>query len=149
MKGLNARERVLIFGGGVVVACLALWIYVWQPLVAERAAQEDRIARYLAVIQLAQTADTLSIPATQATAPELPLASRITQSARDANIELARLDPDGPRLRVTVANADYADLIGWIAVLENDAQAIAVSAEMARQIEPGHVSLRLMLENAQ
>jgi general secretion pathway protein M len=76
------------------------------------------------------------------------LAPRITQSAEGAGIPLARLDPEGTRLRITVAKAGYNDLIEWIAALEATQNVRVVSVEMSRATEPGQVSLRLLLEDA-
>lgn len=145
---LNPRERVLVLGGGALLIVLALWSYVWQPMMDQRGVQADRIARYLAVTQIAQNAKDSVPVAVRSPASIVPLAPRITQSAEANNVLLARLDPDGARLRVTVSKAGYDVLIGWIATLEATQNVRVVSVDMARQTEPGQVSLRLMLEDA-
>ncbi|MGR3502566.1 type II secretion system protein GspM [Pseudaestuariivita sp.] len=146
---LNPRERLLVIGGGAALAVLALWTYAWQPLMAERSAQADRIARYLAIADIARQAETGAQPqpVRPAVASE-PLAPRVTQSAREAGIALARLDPDGARLRVTVTRTPYIVLMDWIGTLETERNLRLVMVEMARVTEPGAVSARLVLEDA-
>ncbi|KIN74989.1 general secretion pathway protein M [Sulfitobacter noctilucae] len=148
LASLTPRERVLILGGGTLLLVFAVWFYVWQPIAAAQNVQTERIARYLSVIDLAgQMGD----PVTQVaatSAPDTPLAQRITRSGEAAGIALARLDPEGRRLRVTVAEAPYADLIGWIATLEAESGVRALSVEMSRLTGPGMVSLRMTVEDA-
>jgi general secretion pathway protein M len=146
---LNPRERIIVLGGGTVLIVLAAWLYVWQPLSVERGAQADAIARYLALIEISRTADTAAPVAARAPVTDAPLAPRVTQSAEAAGIPLARLDPDGARLRITVAAAGFAELTGWIASLEAAEGVRVLSVEMSRLTQPGQVSMRLTLEDAQ
>lgn len=146
---LNPRERLLVMGGAALLIVLAGWVYLWQPLVAARAAEAERIARYMAVIEITRDADTRAPVVAVAPASSLPLAARVTQSAETEGIPLARLDPEGPRLRVTVAAADFARVTRWIATLETVEGMRTVSVDMSRLTAPGQVSLRLTLEDAQ
>lgn len=145
---LTLRERLLVMGGGALLLVLGAWLYVWQPIVQMQTTQTDRIARYLTVLDLSDgmggSAPQIAVSPTPAT----PLAQRITQSGEAAGIALARLDPDGPRLRVTVAEASYASLIGWIASLEAESGVRMLSVEMSRLTGPGTVSLRMSVEDA-
>lgn len=151
MKGLrhlSTREKRLLIGGAVFVTALAMWFYGWQPVVSQRDAQQDRIARYLALIDIAQaTPDAAPTVAMQCEA-EAALAPRVTQSADMAGIPLARLDPEGARLRITVSDTRYVDAIAWISRLETQDCVRAATVEMARLTEPGRVSLRMTLEDA-
>ncbi|MDF1727660.1 MAG: type II secretion system protein M [Sulfitobacter sp.] len=148
LAGLTPRERLLILGGGAILILLAVWFYVWQPVVQAQAAQSDRIARYLTLIDLARQNGEGAPVAPAPQVPDTPLAQRITQSGEAAGITLARLDPEGARLRITVAEAPYAELIAWIAALEAQSGVRALSVEMSRLTGPGMVSLRMMVENA-
>jgi type II secretory pathway component PulM len=125
LSRLNPRERMLVLTGGAVLLIYGLWTFVWLPTVSERALQTDRIARYLAVTQIALTADDAVPVAVRSPNAAIPLAPRIT-----------------------VAKAGYNDLIEWIAALEATQNVRVVSVEMSRATEPGQVSLRLLLEDA-
>lgn len=146
---LNPRERVIVLGGGAFLVALAAWFYAWQPLSSQRADQAERIARYLAVLEITRMADNQEPMVEPAPVNDAPLTSRITQSAEAADISLARLDPDGSRLRITVASAGFAELTEWIAQLESVEGVRALSVEMSRLTQPGQVSMRLTLEDAQ
>jgi type II secretory pathway component PulM len=146
---LTQREQILLLGGAALLVVLGLWTYVWQPIVTDRAHQSSRIARYLSVIEIARKADAGGTPRPDAAvANATPLAPRITQSAEAAGIPLARLDPEGTQLRVTVAKTGYAEASAWIASLEARDGARVLSIEMSRLTEPAQISLRMTLEDA-
>lgn len=145
---LTPREKWLLLGGAVFVATLALWFYGWQPVAAQRDAQQDRIARYLALIDIAERSPDAAPIATPQCTNSTALPPRVTQSADAAGIVLARLDPEGQRLRITVSDTGYAGAISWISQLETQDCVRAVSIEMVRLTEPGKISLRMTLEDA-
>ncbi len=148
LSQLSARERVLLLGGGALLLALAGWLYLWQPLLAARASQAERIGHYLSVLALADRAGATPMTAAEGSESAAPLAQRVTRSGEAAGIPLARLDPEGARLRITVAEAGFAEVIVWIAELEAAAGVRALSVEIARLTEPGRVSLRMTVEEA-
>lgn len=148
LGNLTPRERLLIAGSSVFLLVVGGWFYVWQPIVQASAVQAERISRYLTLIELTRPGSGAAPVSAPVAVPDTPLAQRITQSGESAGIPLARLDPDGARLRVTVAEAAFADLITWIAALEAQSGVRAVSVEMSRLTGPGMVSLRMTVENA-
>jgi general secretion pathway protein M len=148
-QNLTLREQVMVSGGGAILLVLGLWFYVWQPVAAEQRLQSERIARYLSILDIARTAQDGAPRQAVAVVNRTPLAPRITQSAEAAGIPLSRLDPEGARLRVTVAKVGYAEATGWIADLEATSGVRALSIDMARLTEPAQVSLRMTLEDAQ
>ncbi len=148
LNRLEPRERLLLIGGGVILLALAGWLYLWQPLMHQRAAQQERIARYLAVLDITDRAAPAAADSRPTCADTTPLGPRVTQSAESAGIPLTRLDPEGARLRITVSQAAYVDAMTWIAALEAGACVRATSVEMSRLTQPGQVSLRMTLEDA-
>lgn len=148
LAGLTPRERALILGGAALLVIFGAWFYLWQPIAQAQRHEEQRIARYLALIDMTGKTDGALASRIEPEMPDTPLAQRVTQSGEAAGIPLVRLDPDGPRLRVTVAKASYADLIAWIASLEARSAVRTLSVEMSRLTAPGTVSLRLTLEDA-
>ena len=145
---LSVRERVLVLGCGAALIILGLWLYVWQPIVVNRTTQTARIARYLTLIEIAGDTDNVAVRIAPVTVDDTPLASRVTQSAEATGIPLARLDPNGAQLMVTVASTSYVEAISWIAALESDSNVRALSVQISRLTEPGRVSLRMTLEDA-
>lgn len=145
---LTTREKRILIGGGGILAVLAVWFYGWQPIAAQRDAEQDRIARYLALIDIAQRSPEATQAAVNSCTQTSPLAPRITQSAEAVGIPLARLDPEGQRLRITVTETDYSSAVAWISQMEAQACLRAVAVEMTRLAAPGQVSLRMTLEDA-
>lgn len=148
LSRLTTREKRLLALGGAVLLIAGLWLYVWQPLAEARAMQEARIARYLAVLDITDRVSPTVPKEVSSCTDAGPLGPRITQSAETAGIPLARLDPEGARLRITVAETGYAEAMAWIAALEARSCARATSVEMARLTQPGQVSMRMTLEEA-
>lgn len=145
---LSVREKGLVIGGGVLLLLIGLWLYVGQPLMQQRALQEDRIARYLAVLDITDQFDPMTRDTATHCAQTTALGPRITQSAEAFGVPLTRLDPEGPRLRITVAETGYVAAMMWISELEARICVRAISVEMSRLPQPGQVSLRMTLEDA-
>lgn len=148
LDGLTPRERVLLSVGAGVVVAAAMWMYVWQPLADQRREQQDRIARYAAILDLAERAPETSTQVTPACAGAGALAPRVVESAEKVGIPLARLDPQGAQLRVTVAETAYDTAVAWIAALEAQTCVRATAIEMSRLTAPGQVSMRITLQEA-
>lgn len=148
LNKLSMREKVLIISGGAVLLMCALWFYVWQPLEQQRSVQESRIARYLAVLNLTDQFEPISSDFGTQCTPTMALGPRVTQSAEAFGMPLTRLDPEGNRLRITVAETSYIDAMTWIADLEVQSCVRIIIVEMNRLSQPGLVSLRTTLEEA-
>lgn len=146
---LTSREKWLLIVGSGVFLVLGLWVYIWQPVNEQRALQQDRIARYLSLIDIAGQTQGVTRPAIATCSNTNVLGPRITRSAEASGIPLARLDPDGPRLRITVSNTGYADATSWISELEATTCTKVVAVEMVRLAEPGTISLRMTLEDVE
>ncbi|WP_407492956.1 type II secretion system protein GspM [Pseudooceanicola sp. MF1-13] len=147
LSSLNARERVMMIGGGLFLIALLGWQFAWRLILVEQAELKQDMARYL---MLAQVADEVgSVSQTTGSVPSIPLAQRVTRSADAAGVTLARLDPDGTRLRVTVERAPFADLILWVEALQAREGARPVALQIERLTEPGIVTARLTLEAMQ
>lgn len=146
---LEPREKKLVIAGGAVLIALGMWLYVWEPLTQQRAEQENRIARYLTVLDITDRVDPIQRDSAPTCTDAGALAPRVTQSAETAGIPLTRLDPEGARLRITVAETAYVDAMRWIADLERRSCVRTVSVDMSRLTQPGQVSLRITLEDTQ
>ena len=144
---LSLRERVMIAGAAPLVVLLIAWQFVWQPLQTHRAALAEEIAAYRLITQAALVRAADPAPAL-APLPVVPIATRVTQSADSAGLQLRRLAPESDGLRVTLEDAGFAAMVLWIADLEV-AQRVRVAAiEVDRRPAPGVVSARILLEDA-
>ncbi len=149
MARLSLRERWLIALGLPLLLIAAGWIYLWQPLQADRAAISMRIAeaRTLQAALDRYPEGSSAGPAAVAGARP-PVSSRVTRSAEAAGIVLSRLEPLGTGLTVLVDAAAFDDIIGWIAQMESAEGLRLGGIELARRADPGVVSARLELEDA-
>lgn len=140
---LSPRERVLVGGLLPVVVGVALWQLVWQPI-------QNRRAALVSEIQILRQIEAAALATDPAATPDPirtePLAARVTRHARTAGLDLSRLDPEGARMRVTLSDAGFDDLIGWIAALEQDG-VLTTAIQIDRRPAPGQVAARLTLES--
>ncbi|MCE0507396.1 type II secretion system protein M, partial [Roseivivax sp. GX 12232] len=124
-----------------------LFRFGWQPIQAERARLNTEISRHLALSRLAADAEDLrGGSAAPAPAQEAPLAQRVTRSAEAAGVALARIEPQGGRLSLSVQEAAFRDVLDWIVTLEREEAVQATALEIDRQTAPGVVSARLTVE---
>lgn len=148
LSELTPREKLLIGLAAGVLSVTAIWLYVWQPLSERYSAQQDRIARYASILNIVERAPETAAQAMPACTRTGALAPRVVESAEAAGIVLARLDPQGGALRVTVADSAYDAAIDWIAELEARSCVRATSVQMSRLTAPGQVTLRITLQEA-
>ncbi|WP_299651999.1 type II secretion system protein GspM [uncultured Tateyamaria sp.] len=147
MRKMSARESVLCAATAAVIGTVALWSLVISPSLSSRSdsfAQLRKIDVLWAVLD--QLPDTLTLPATRTTQP---LRDRVTASARTASIDIRRLDPQGTALSVSLDAVPFTALLGWLETLTTTEDVQVYSAEIGRRPEPGIVSARIVMEDAQ
>ncbi len=149
---LSRREKLLLLIAMPLVILFAGYRFGWVPLTATRMAARAEIQAYQTLIEAAKNRRTQPVRAQTVadleTPPTTPLATRITNSAERAGVLVRRLEPEGAIVRVSLDDAPYETVIGWIAAMETDAAIALVAIEMDRRTAPGIVATRLTLENA-
>ena len=134
------RERLLLALMAALGLGAAAHALVWQPLSARREALMAGIAAHAAAEHYLtqggtipqQTPDPLS---------DLPLPTRLTQSAEGLGLTLRRLDPAGEgAAEVTLDEAPLDLVMAWLIALERD-QGLALRAfTLQRRPAPGVVA---------
>ena len=151
MKVLNAlspRERLLILIVLPLVVVFAGYNFLWLPLTEARAVARSEIASYKSITDA--VANRSAEPVLQQPEAILaPLPTRIARSAENAGVLVRRLEPEGSLVRITLDDAQYDDVILWIANMEAQDQIIVTALEMDRRTAPGVVATRLTLEDSQ
>jgi len=144
MKRLGLREQRLIWVTTIVLGAWGGWTLMISPLLTARATALDDIASANAI------ADLLALAPVTDTGPQgtptAPLRTRVTARAEAAGLAVRRLEPSGTALSVTLEDASYTALIGWLDVLTRAERARIVSLEIARRPVPGMVSAQVLLE---
>lgn len=145
---LSPRERVLIFLALPLLLVLVGFRWGWQPLQDLRAAREAEIATLRLVALAADAAASQPAFDSQDQGASEPLAARVTASAEAAGLSLSRLEPEGERLRVVLAEAGFAQVVLWVSDLEAEEDVVLAAIELDRRTVPGTVSARLLLDPA-
>ena len=143
----TARERGLL---KAAVALGAVWLVVfavWQPLLAQRAALADRIARHdrglaALAVQGPPGAAVNAAPATDAR----PVPELLTGAAATFQLVIRRLEAEGTGARVVLEEAAFAQVILWLEALERDHGLRVADVEMTRRPAPGMVGVTLSVE---
>lgn len=140
---LSARERVLILAMALLGALAAGYVYFWEPMVRDR-------ARLVADIDRADRLTARLAPWRGSDLPALPVAAEtltvvVAETARDRGLFIRRLEPEEGRARVSLENAGFEALIGWLAELRTDHAVRIAAIEIERRPEPGMVAARMTL----
>ncbi len=147
-SNLSAREKLLVSSVLPAVILFALYQFAWLPLAQTRIDAKSQIASYRALSHAAQTQGDQQRFTAPVAPPTTPLPTRITQSAVSAGVLVRRLEPDGALVRVTLDDAPFDAVIGWIAAMEADHAITLVSLELDRRTAPGIVAARLAVETS-
>lgn len=138
------REQVLLC---VMGAILVVWLgvnAVWQPLRAARVSLSDQIARHERALAVLASDPVPALPAM--VNDGRPLNGIITDTTTAFQLTIRRLEPDGPRIRVTLDEASFDAVILWLEAVIRD-QGLRVSQiDLTRRPAPGVVSATLTLE---
>ena len=144
-RGRTVREQRLLM---VMVALLVITVVFDGIIRPVRDGLESTRQRHAsAEIRLgevkAQVAQVKAIQRARPRVPEGPLADAIRTRADEAGFVVANLEPDGDRIRITIATARPGPLLGWIAGLEADG--LLVDASTINGNGDGTVSATLTL----
>lgn len=152
--GLAARERVMLGGGGLVLALVLLYLLIWEPLAAQRQQLRADISALSADLAwMQQVAGQVKRRAAQqgnqpAAAAGGSVLTLVEVSARAAGLHgsLERVQPEGQGARLWFAETGFDGLLHWLGELEQRqglrVSQLAVDAGNA----PGTVTARIMVE---
>lgn len=151
--GLAPRERYVLVGGAAAALLIITWAFVWRPLTVGA----DELRATLSVqqellVNLHRARGLAGASSESVSADDLQsLVVLVDRTHREHGLEgaLSRNQPDGPDgTRVTLQNAGFDALMGWLATLESQYQVIVESASINGSREPGLVSATLVLRRS-
>lgn len=138
----TGREQILLIVMAMALTAYAMAMGVWQPLQAARSTMMQDIARDgragMALYTLASTG-LASAPSTADT----PLPTLITTTADSYQLTISRLLPSADTVEITLENASFDLVIGWIHALEQDHSLRVLALSITRRPEPGLVGTTL------
>ncbi|WBH16295.1 type II secretion system protein GspM [Sphingomonas radiodurans] len=145
-QGRSLREKRLLLIMVALFALTLIWAAVIRPVRDGLESTRERHAT--AVVQLGevqrQVAAVKAIQRGRPRAPEGAIADLVRARADEAGFALASLEPDGDRIRITIATAKPGALLGWIAGLE--AEGLLVDASTINGNGDGTVAATLTLK---
>lgn len=144
---LSVREQGLVLAASVLLACMALWLGIAQPLLgwrdAARAAYAGNAAAQYEITAGIARYQALQAGETGSAAEREPVRSVVAGAANRANIVLSRVLPDeAGRLNIWIEGVDPARLMQWLEILSREHGVIVVRAGLERS---GEGSLRAQL----
>lgn len=121
-RGRTLREQRLLLVMVVLFAITLLFAGIIRPVRDGLESTRQRHAN--AEVRLgevkAQVAQVKAIQRGRPRTPEGALTDAVRTRAEEAGFVIASLEPDGDRIRITIATARPGPLLGWIAGLEAD-----------------------------
>lgn len=129
-RSRSLRERRLILVMLALMAVTILWAGVVRPVRDGLESTRERHARAAASLGDVQRR-VAAVQAIQRSRPRVPeglLADALRARAGEAGFAIANLEPDGDRVRITIATAKPGALLGWISALEGDGLLIEQSS---------------------
>ena len=152
-NGLQARERQLLLIGAGMLAALAYWLLLWQPLVAAR----ERSRAAVTTLQQATTEASAQVSAILASRklaaprPVRSLFALIDRSAREAGLMSAqtRIEPLGEdRVRVSMDGVSFDQLAAWLEGLDRTEGVDINEWSVDRALVPGVVNASMTLQTS-
>lgn len=153
-ESLEARERLFVGGGAIVVAIALFWGLIWMPLDKGHSDLQERVATWERSLAELRPLAAQSQPAntTQNRARAAPTQSPVIivdTTLRSRNLgQPKRSQPTPNGIRVEFENVAFDDLVLWLGDLSRqygmEVQAGSLSA--AAQSGPGRINATLTIE---
>jgi general secretion pathway protein M len=154
------REQLILLCAAAVLACLLVWLLLWQPA-ANGIRQLDVELRELRTQSAALQAmadEARSLRATARAAVPLPAGQRlgaVQQGLERAGITAQTASEGTTRVRVSMADVDYAAWATWLASAETElgartarAELMALNPASSPNFVAGHVRVEVLLDFA-
>jgi general secretion pathway protein M len=145
---LEPRERLIFVAGTIAALLIIAWSFVLSPLregtVELRGAVESK---QQLLVGLGRVEGLLSAgPTTAGDQAELSLVVLVDRTAKERGLSLPRNRPDGQDgINVTIQNASFDALVGWLIALETTHSVTVESATISGAREQGLVNGQLSL----
>lgn len=142
--GLSEREQKLVSIGGVVAIFVIFYFGVWSPISV--ATEEQKLAvqsdkQLLSWVQEQSSRATILRQSSNKTAFVGSLTQVINQTTRNSNIPVARMQPQGEELLVSIDQVIFNDFLKWLNILENRG-VIIIQSDVSEVNSQGYVQVR-------
>ncbi len=142
---LQQREQQLLTMAAVVCGLAAFYWLVWQPLHQSRQSQQLAVQTAQQQLVWLQT----QLPKLSQTGTAVRSSSSLTevisQSAREFNIQVSRMQPQNEQLQLSLEDVPFEPLLSWLHQLQYQHGLRLVQFEVAAADVPGTVRVRRLV----
>ncbi|WP_404401651.1 type II secretion system protein M [Idiomarina seosinensis] len=145
----NQREQRLLSALAAVLLLALLYFVIWQPSQQLRTEANQRLQAQQQQLNWVQQSlaryQALKSSQDDTASAGGSLSQRLNQAAQAQDINLARLQPQGQGMLVSIDEAGFNQVLNFIAQLENQYQMSITTLDIARLEAPGQVRVRQLL----
>lgn len=146
-KGLSQREQKLVVIATIVVIAGIFYFAIWSPLNSAIAQQQKSVEsdrQLLTWVQEQSNRATILRQSSNRQAFTGSLTQVVNQTTRSANIPVARLQPQGEELVVTIDEVEFNRFLTWLSTLEGRG-IIIIQSDVSEVDEQGFVQVRRLI----
>jgi general secretion pathway protein M len=147
LANLQPRERLIVVGGGIAAAIIALWLLVLSPLQSDAANLRGVVAsKQRLLVDLGRVEGLQAAGSSSDGAPQQTLVVLISNTAKEHGLALPRQRADGPDgINVTLQSVSFDALVDWLVALETTHSVHVESANISSAREQGLVNGQVFL----
>ena len=143
-RQLNEREqRLVLISGVVLIIALFYWV-IWQPLSNSLEQQQARLESQSELLLWVQENAVRAQQLRRTSGNKVfcgSLPQAVNASSARFNIAIARMQPQDDEIQVTVDEAPFNDVLGWLQNME-EMGILILQADLAEGNAPGMVRIR-------
>jgi general secretion pathway protein M len=144
----SPRERVIVAAGASLVAALVLFLFVYEPIDAERLRLRERVPQLKLTLQKMQ-AQAEQVKSVQSRPKSASLEVALKETAAQSGLANANIALDGPdRARVSFASVEFNRWIQWTGRLQTERAIRIESAQVEALREPGMAKINALLASS-
>lgn len=142
---LQQREQQLLSMAAMVLAIGAFYWLVWQPLHQSRQSQQLAVQTAQQQLVWLQTQLPKLNQASTTVRSNSSLTEVISQSSREFNIQVSRMQPQNEQLQLSLEDVPFEPLLSWLHQLQYQHGLRLVQFEVAAADVPGTVRVRRLV----
>jgi general secretion pathway protein M len=142
---LNTREQKLIASLSGVFIIFLLYSFIWQPQKESIDKGQKKLARQQELLAWVSSETTRYKAANkngQGQSSAGSLSSIINRSAKQNNLSITRVQPQGGDIQVWIDNVAFKQLLSWLQQLSNDEGIQVKAIDLTRGEQAGQVRVK-------
>lgn len=141
---LSEREQKLVSAAAIVAILLIFYFAVWSPISSATAEQKIAVEsdkKLLSWVQEQSNRANILRQSSNSTSFSGSLTQVVNQTTRGTDIDIARMQPQGEELMVSIDQVIFNEFIKWLSVLENRGVVI-IQSDVSEVDSLGYVQVR-------